>query len=421
MAAFFRNPPRLLRSLWLMMAVGLAIRMVVVAFAYPLQLDPGLDHQEFGYEMGKVAQSLARGQGFSNPLYGPTGPTAWVPPVYPYLMGGVFRVFGIFTAASAIVLLTLNSVFSALTCLPVVAIARRSMGPLTAAWAGWAWALFPYAVYFSAVRVWSYTLAALLIACLFLLGLKLEAATGYRDWILFGAAGGLAALTMPTILATLPFLTLWAIHRRRQRGAPCFRQAALATLLVIAVMSPWMVRNYTVFHRFIPVRDNFWLEFRLDNNGTDDWESHAEHPTTSEVEWRKFQKLGELGYEAERKERSLEYLRAHPWHFAGMSARRFGYLWFGYWSLDRSFLAEEPTAIPNLLMCTVITLLMLKGLRDAFRNKSPAAWPHAWLLLTYLPVYYFTHVKVDFRHPIEPMIVILCVYAFTSGREAAAG
>ncbi len=76
--------------------------------------------------MGRIGRSLALGQGFSNPFNAATGPTAWEPPLYPFLIAGVFRLFGIYTHASAIVLLGLNSLFSALTCIPIFRIAKRS-------------------------------------------------------------------------------------------------------------------------------------------------------------------------------------------------------------------------------------------------------------------------------------------------------
>jgi hypothetical protein len=136
------------------------------------------------------------------------------------------------------------------------------------------------------------------------------------------------------------------------------------------------------------------------------------------MEWQKYQKLGELGYEAERKQRSLEYLHAQPYHFAWMTARRTAYIWTGFWSFSRKFLEDEPTAIPNLFICTGLTVFMLLGLRALRRNRSPAAWAYAWLLLTFFPVYYITHIKMDFRHPVEPMIVVLVVYAFTYKLEA---
>ena len=52
------------------------------------------DHFNFGWEMGRIARSIVVGQGFSSPYEGNTGPTAWEPPLYPFLIAGVFRVFG---------------------------------------------------------------------------------------------------------------------------------------------------------------------------------------------------------------------------------------------------------------------------------------------------------------------------------------
>ena len=418
MAEFFRSPRPFFRSLWAMMLVGLAIRLVVVAFAYPLQMVPGLDHQEFGYEVGKVARSLALGQGFSSPLYGPTGPTAWIAPVYTLMVAGVFKFFGVFTATSAIVILTINSVLSVLTCIPVYAIARRTAGAVTAVWSGWAWALFPFAIYFSAVRIWNYTLSALLGALLFMVLLGLADASGYGKWALYGLLAGLSGLNLPAFLQSVPFLTLWVIHRRWKEGKPWLTRAVLAAVVAVAVIAPWTARNYRVFGKFVPILDRFWLEFRTGNAESRDWEPPGEHPTTSEVEWQKYQKRGELGYEQERRERSLEYLRTHRAHFLVMTGRRFIYIWTGFWSFSREFLSDEPTAIPNAFFCTFLTLMMLKGLLQLFRNKSPAAWAYIWLLLTFFPVYYITHVKVDFRHPVEPMVVVLVVYAFTWRAEA---
>ena len=47
----------------------------------------------FGWEMGRIAAAIASGRGFSDPLGAATGPTAWEPPLYPYLTAGVFHHF----------------------------------------------------------------------------------------------------------------------------------------------------------------------------------------------------------------------------------------------------------------------------------------------------------------------------------------
>ena len=77
---------------------------------------------------GTRSRSIAQGHGFSSPYEGSTGPTAWEPPLYPYLMAGVFKLFGIYTHASAWVLLSINSLFATLTCIPIYRIAQRTFG-----------------------------------------------------------------------------------------------------------------------------------------------------------------------------------------------------------------------------------------------------------------------------------------------------
>ena len=56
--------------------------------------------------MGRIGAAIASGHGFSNPFGAATGPTAWEPPLYPYLIAGVFHVFGIYSRTSAFVLLS---------------------------------------------------------------------------------------------------------------------------------------------------------------------------------------------------------------------------------------------------------------------------------------------------------------------------
>src|SRR5580704_4993941 len=55
----------------------------------------------FGAEMGWVARSIVTGHGFTSPFWPVTGATALVPPLYPYLLAGVFRIFGLYTVQSS--------------------------------------------------------------------------------------------------------------------------------------------------------------------------------------------------------------------------------------------------------------------------------------------------------------------------------
>src|SRR5436305_5493555 len=179
--------------LW-MALLGLALRLIVVGFLYQEQMPAARNHWVFGWETGQIAGSIASGHGFASPLHGETGATAWMAPLYPYLLAGVFKWFGSFTAVSALLILALNSLFSAATVFPVCDIASDLAGQRVATLAGWMWAVFPYAIYFSADRIWSHTLATFLLALMVTMGMRVAANPSMPSWIALGAITGLNAL-----------------------------------------------------------------------------------------------------------------------------------------------------------------------------------------------------------------------------------
>src|ERR1700684_3999837 len=103
------------RPPWMVFWVAFAVRVLYLTLAHTYRFRPYDDHMLFGEEMGRIARALATGYGFSDPFRGHTGPTAWVGPLFPLLLAGVFKLFGVFSPLSAWVILTINSLFSALT------------------------------------------------------------------------------------------------------------------------------------------------------------------------------------------------------------------------------------------------------------------------------------------------------------------
>ena len=261
------------------------IRMIVVLCVFRTLPNPAEHYGDFGWELAWVARSIATGHGFGSPFWPLTGPTALVPPGFPYLLAGIFRLFGLFTLKSAFAILTLDSLFSALTCIPIYFLARQAVGirlagDRIARYAAWAWVIYPFSIYYSTV-VWEWALTALLFTTCLAVLLRLHAVESPAAWAGFGLLYGLTALVNPAILSVLPFLfpiTLWKRHRA---GRSWFGRAALTTLIVIAVLTPWTVRTWRTMHVLVPIRDNYWLEFYAGNTG-DTFESNAAwaHPAS---------------------------------------------------------------------------------------------------------------------------------------------
>ncbi|HEX6907122.1 MAG TPA: glycosyltransferase family 39 protein, partial [Terriglobales bacterium] len=148
-------------SLFWMVAIGFLLRLGAILVLHTYRYRSTEGHFDFGYEMGRIAAAIASGHGFSNPFQTPTGPTAWEPPLYPYLTAGIFRLFGVYSYASAFVLLTINSFFSALTAIPVYLIGKRTFGYTVGLWSAWMWAVLPFTMYWSTKWVWETSLSAL--------------------------------------------------------------------------------------------------------------------------------------------------------------------------------------------------------------------------------------------------------------------
>ena len=392
--------------LWLI-PLSLVIQLALIGALHEYRMRVGEDHFGFGFEMGRVGRSIALGQGFSNPYGDDTGPSAWEPPLYPYLIGGVFKIFGIYSIASAWILLSINSLLASLTTIPVYLIAQRTFGERVAIWSARVWALNPYVWYWSIHWIWDTTLTPLILALVFLIALELEQRPGLRGWIIFGILWGVAALANPASLSFLPFCGLWIWWRRYHHGLPSIAGVAVSSLVFFLVLSPWLIRNYEVFGRFVFIRDDFGLQLRLGNNRFSDGMLFASlQPNLNQPEFEYFKHMGELKYEAFCRQRAFEWIRSHPARFVIISLKRFFYFWNG---VPRPTSSMAPFDFRSSLFLAS-SVLAIWGAGRALRQNRPGAWLFAGLMLTYPLVYYFVFPHARYRHPIEPELFILIVF-----------
>jgi hypothetical protein len=111
-----------------------------------------------------------------------------------------------------------------------------------------------------------------------------------------------------------------------------------------------------------------------------------------------------------KQQQALDFIKDHKAQFAVLSSRRALYMWTNFWSFSPRYLQAEPLDPPNILLCTSLTMLALLGLRRAFRRGIDAV-PYAIALFCFPIVYYFTHPEDYYRRPIDPIFVVLAVFA----------
>jgi len=405
---------RILSSTVFITCFAFAVRMLLCYVAARLAPNPARINLPYGVELGRVARAIAAGEGFSSPIRElDTGPTAWFTPIYPYLVGGIFKLWGIYSDMSRIIIQTLNCAFAALTVIPIYGIAKRTFGEGAAVGAAWAWVFLPTALYYPTMWVWDTTLTAFIFSLIFWATLAMRERHGLLTWTGYGALWALGVLINPSILSLFPFFLGWLVWEARKIAAPWVKPAAAALLVFTIALVPWTIRNYRVFGKFIVLRSNFGLELWLGNNpDVTDTSAEWQHPNTNEVEAAKYKRMGEIAYMAEKEREAFAYMRTHPGITLDLTFHRFVSHWLAF--------ADSPADVWSngtlysksfLILNCLLSVLCLLGALYAYRTRDPEAFLFAMVLLVFPLVFYLTHASMRYRFPVDPIMLILAVGA----------
>ena len=428
---FFDPPPTGMPVQWRMFWVALLARLLFMTIAHTYRMRDIQDHFQFGWEMGRIARALATGYGFADPFNGHSGPTAWTPPLYPLLMAGVFKVFGVYTRTSAWVILAFNCVFSAAVAPAVYEMGwrvfPRERGLKVALWSGWLWALYPAAMQYSVHWIWEMSLTVSLFAWALVLALRVrnigeDSATGSRQtvrfWTIFGLLWGTIALSNSALLTFLPFSALWMLwSEARDHAGRALRNAVISGICFLAVVSPWVVRNEHALHAFVPMRSNFGAELfesvRPSNQGFP-WGASIPFAQRDPV-FQHYKQIGEVAFSKERGAQAMLIIQANPEVFVANFFKRIYFFWI---SVPHPVDHHPATEVIRELNFAFISLGGLLGLALALRRGLPGAWLFFWALFIIPFTYYFITVQARFRHPLEPILTVFIVYLFQSAEPA---
>ncbi len=418
---------RLPRSVWLILALALALRVTFVALTIdtPTTLDPA--------DFSRTALSIAQGHGFplSNRAPG-AGPSAFRPPGYPFFLGAVYAIAGEEAPPAG---RFVNAVLGTLVVGLVGLIALRLWGKRVSVIALGIAAVAPPMVILSTALI-SEALFVPVVLSAVLTALEARRATRrrYRWAIATGVLVGIAALTRTNgILLVIPFALALAPARRRRLRLSRWSPAAAMFLAAVVTLAPWTIRNYLVFHAFIPVSDEagYTLAGTYDQVSRADqvqpavW-VEAEHGASPEYAQILFAaeiaRWGELEFGNHLQAQAIHEIKADPAYV----------LKVGYWNTLRMFhLTELGLAQLNLSNTDIphvpalfeiygfypLGVLALAGLLTRRARRAPK-W--LWLVPLCLATSVFVTGFIRFRSPIDPFLAMLAACALASGQEQLA-
>jgi hypothetical protein len=432
-------------SLTLIVIVAMGLR-VGFAWDQTRKIPPGvLGIVPFQQETGNIAAALARGAGFSDVFRTNTGPTAWLAPVYPLLVAVAFKVFGTFTARAFFACVAANILFSSAACVPVFYAGNRIAGLGVASGAAWLWAIFPNAILMPFEWIWDTSLSALLAAALLWATLALGESERARDWCGYGLLWGLALMTNPALGALLPFLLAWAAWRGLGEGGERWKRAGLAAVVAILCCVPWTIRNYLDFHRLIPLRSNLPFELWLGNNDIFDPDARGGRMSiTRAEEARTYTQMDETAYMQEKWRLATSFMESHTDLELQLTGKKIVEFWMGTESPLKSFRETDSWLIRGIFLTDFLTVIgALLGIVTLWREKkkiTPRAargkrrrrdrrddavaekngaeesarspgFPLAAFPAIFPCLYYVTHADLRYRHPIDPIVLLLTTIA----------
>jgi 4-amino-4-deoxy-L-arabinose transferase-like glycosyltransferase len=403
-------------SLALIVLVALGLRVAFLWDFAAHNAKQALSTVPFLFESGNIAYSLATGHGFSSPFRVDTGPTAWMTPIYPLILAGIFRILGAYTFAAFVAAALVNIFATTLASIPIYAMGRRIAGVGTAAGAAWLWAVFPNAIEIPSTSLWDASMAALVAATILWATLVLAEAkgAGLRSWIGYGLLWGLALMTTATLAGLLPFLLGWIAYRRHKLHLEWLEKPALAAVVAALCCLPWAARNYQVFHAFIPLRSILGLQLWVGNNpeAKDVWLG-TEHPIHDSAERQKYIDLGEVEYMKEAQQNAIRYMTTHPAREAHLIYRRFLEFWSG----------GSPQPIEDLLRARsewfrfVLLFNVVVGMGAAIGTvvlivrRDTYSVPLAVFPIVLPWAYYLTVVLPRYSLPVDPVVMLLTARA----------
>lgn len=337
----------------------LAALIVVLAFLvrslYAVDLSPsmyvkGQPAMRMAARYDEAALSMLKGNGVLFPVRPDPEDTGVLarPPAYPLFLSLVYRVLGHSFFAVQLVQNAINAIATVLVILLGLTLAGENEGLV----AGLLMALSPHLGFCS-----NLLLPDALCPTVLLLGILTLAISPLPGaaWLLGGGLLGASAWLRPNMILLSPLVALALIAWRRLRW-PTAIGALLVPIGAAVVILPITLRNYLVFHAFVPISINGGLTL---------WEGVAEsggqaygarrgdklvmeeeairYHNPRYAEW--WAAPDGIKRDRDRVRRSVEVIKAHPLWYAEMMLRRMGRM-LDYWTKPPHEVGGKPDLPP---------------------------------------------------------------------------
>jgi hypothetical protein len=270
---------------------------LVVGFASSLLISPeSLSH--LGAEYHNISKSIYRDQLFANPFEINSGATAWMPPVLSYFLAFCYYI----SLGNETGVVVFATVLQAAGIAATIYFFLKFASNYGLLWSGvYVTCIALYCNFHLLFQLIHDTGLLLVVNGSLWIGLA-KIWNGPLTWkssLMWGAFGGLSALCSPVVgvvWATVTCFRWFATDVRSARN----RHLLATTIVSIAIVAPWIARNYLVFDRLVPIKSNgmfeLWQSQCADDDGIFDHETAQSHPYLNFEVREEYKRLGEIAF-----------------------------------------------------------------------------------------------------------------------------
>lgn len=352
-------------------------------------------------EMERVARSFAETGVLANPYATPTGPTAHVLPLYPMLLGAIYRIWGSGQTGRMVQGL-FSCTLASLRCALLFPFALfMGLDRRTAQLASIV-SVFYISGFATEIRGgWEAPLAALLLMGLLWLVTSVMR-RGELSFPLAAACGlyvGIMALVSATLVITAAAFAAVGAWVFRGRILRYLAWCGVCVAVAVLCLTPWAMRNQRQLGRTIWSRSDFGLEMWLayhEGAGVGVFDTDMNLGPARDAEaCNRLRVLGEVKYNDMLERETWLWIQSNPQKAARLFVGHTVYFWFppGQW-------------IPLRLIRGLLTVLALWGLWLLLKRKAFMGYMMAALWIVYPLIYYLVNWSSRYRYPMEWTLVL---------------
>lgn len=402
---YFLHKLRLLQKtrLWLILLLSFVVRIGFVLILNPDGFYLG-DTRHFD----SAARLLLAGEGF--------GEKYSRSPLYPVFIAAIYWLFG----HSFLAVRVVEALLSVLLVRLIYLIARKAFNDNIAVLAAMLAAFFPHFIILTGL-LYSTNLFTMFLASSLFFMLKSENDKTHRSLVLSSLCAGLATLTIPCMFFILPLWLLWLVLSRRRSLKFNLVKMSLFSLIIIALLTPWTIRNYHKYGRLTLVRPLTHTSFPNLAN----LDAQRERIKNGFAETTDYLKKYPRGSEADKISRILGNYVKHPIHAGQYMLGELKHFWALYpdrldtpsFAYQAKVSAEDTryVSVPNGLwkMVPIVSIFIMAPvfLFAVIGVVTSYPWDREkiLLLLTIIGMscgYSLVYAEVRYRIPIEPYVLM---------------